>query len=83
MIGNNIEETKYQTIISLSGNSTNDCSAIAGVLPPPYLIVKSVLSKEIREYVNGYYYLYVYLIVSKLHLQTHHVLMFTFTANYY
>ena len=41
MIDHDIAETKNQTLISLSGDYTKDSSAIAGVLPPLYLIIKS------------------------------------------
>ena len=72
-------------MISMSGDNTKDCSAIAGVLPL-YLIFKYLLSNINNEFENMLkleYILFVYLIISKIHLQTQCVRMFTFIANYY
>ena len=43
--GNYTAETKHQVKTSLSGESIKECSAIAGILPPLYLIVKRFFIK--------------------------------------
>ena len=52
----------------MSGDSTKDLSAIAGVLPPLYLIFKYFVSNINNKFGNMLQYiLLVYLIISKLH----------------
>ena len=69
----------------MSGEGTKDYSAIAGVLPPLYLIFKYLLSNNnnntFENMLKLTYILFVYLILSKIHLQTQYVLMFI--AKYY
>ena len=60
-------------MISMSGDSTKDCSTIAGILPPLYLIFKYVLSNNNNKFENMLklkYILFVYLLIYKNHLQT-------------
>ena len=62
-------------MISMSGDSTKDCSAIVGVLPPLYLIFKYIkFQKKSRICLCASSY-------QKLIYK--HVLMFTFIANLY
>ena len=74
----------------MSGDSTKDCSAIAGILPPLYLMFKFNIiyiyisnNNKFENMLKQKYILFVYLIISKIHLQTQYALMFTFLANYY
>ena len=77
----------------MSGDSTKDCSAIAGILPPLYLMFKLYIYINIYIYISNNnkfenmlkqkYILFVYLIISKIQLQTQYALMFTFLENYY
>ena len=73
-------------MISMSGDCTKDCNAIAGVLPPLYLLFKYILTNNNNKFENMLklkYILFVYLIISTIHLQTQYVFMFTFITNYY
>ena len=72
----------------MSGDSTKDCSAIAGILPPlcvNFIYIKIYISnhKKFENMLKQKYILFVYLIISKIHLHTQYALMFTFLANYY
>ena len=68
----------------MSGDSTKDCSTIAGVLPSLYFIFKYIFLSNNNKFENMLkYILFVYLIIYKIHLQTQYVLMFTIIANYY
>ena len=80
----------------MSGDSAKDCSAIAGILPPLYLMFKfykiyiyiyiyiyQTNNNKFENMLKQKYILFVYLIISKIHLQTQYALMFTFLANYY
>ena len=71
----------------MSGDSTKDCSAIAGILPPLYLMFKFYIKKiyiyisnnnKFENMLKQKYILFVYLIISKIHLRTQYALMFTF-----
>ena len=73
----------------MSGDRTKDCSAIAGILPPLYLMFKFYIYKIYQIIINNNkfenmlkqkYSLFVYLIISKIHLQTQYALMFTFLS---
>ena len=73
-------------MISMSGDNTKGCSAIAGVRLPLYLIFKYFLSNNNNKFENMLklkYIVCVYLRITKIHLQTQYVHMFTFIANYY
>ena len=67
----------------MSGDSTKDYSAIAGILPPLYLMFKFYIiyisnNNTFENMLKQKYILFVYLIISKIHLQTQYALMFTF-----
>ena len=68
----------------MSGDSTKDCSAIAGILPPlfkfyiKYIYIYISNNNKFENMLKQKYILFVYLIISKIHLQTQYALMFTF-----
>ena len=76
-------------ILGDTGNdNTLSCTstAIAGILPPLYLMFKLYIyiyisnNNKFENMLKQKFILFVYLIISQIHLQTQYALMFTFLS---